>query len=119
MPKLASSAVLCCLALFAVGCDMDRPPIQAPDAAWNTYKGRLAEQCSAKHLDNMPAEKFHDLAIDYYNDADTQIQQLIRADAQKACGKNEGTDCYNTGFVQATVQAGSVKTFVKEVCSKS
>ena len=80
MPKLTASSALSFTALcFLVisGCDMNRPPIQAPDAAWNTYQGRLAEQCSDKHLANLPAERLNEIAKDYYIDADTQIQQLI------------------------------------------
>jgi hypothetical protein len=120
MPKLAAPATLCLFVLFAAGCQMNRPPEQAPDAAWNTYKGRLAEQCSAKHLENMPAEKLNEIANDFYIDADTQIQQLIDADRQHTCGKNGPTvDCLNTGFIQASVQAGSLNDFVKQVCRKA
>ena len=113
-------ALLCCLTLISAGCDMNRPPIQSPDAAWSSYKGRLAEQCSDKHLENMPADKFHEIAVDYYKGTDTQIQQLIDTDAKKACGKDGGVECFNTGFVQASQQAGSLPEFVKQVCgSKS
>jgi hypothetical protein len=117
-PRFAP-ALLCCLALSAAGCEMRRPPIQSADAAWATYKGRVAEQCASKHPENMPSEKFHELALDYYRDADTQIQQLIDFDAKKACGTTGGTECFNTGFVQANVQAGSMEEFAKKVCSKS
>jgi hypothetical protein len=120
MQKFAAPAVLLSLALSTVGCEMNRPPAQAPEVAWNTYKGRLAEQCGAKHLENLPAEKFSEIGHDYYVDADTQIQQLIDFDARKACGKNAvDTSCFNTGLVQATVQAGSTGDFVKKVCSKA
>ncbi len=80
MPKFVAPAVLLSLALSTVGCKMNRPPAQAPDVAWGTYKGRLAEQCGAKHLENLPAEKFGEIAQEYYVDADTQAQQLIDLD---------------------------------------
>ena len=51
MPKFVAPAVLLSLALSTVGCAMNRPPAQSADVAWNTYKGRLSEQCGAKHLD--------------------------------------------------------------------
>ncbi len=115
-----AAPVLALAALALSGCAMNRPPMQSPDEAWNTYKGRLAEQCSAKHLDTMSPEKFNEIARDFYIDADTQNQQLIDADARKACGSRSITvDCYNTGFVQAQVQVGSTQEFVKKVCSKS
>jgi hypothetical protein len=99
---------------------MLRPTPQAPEAAWSTYQGRLAEQCSEKHLDKMPAEKLNDLAFDTYKEADTQVQQLIDLDTGKACkGSTDRNGCYNTGFVQATIQAGTLNEFVKKVCSKS
>ncbi len=117
-PKLRfAPALLGCLSFLSAGCAMNRPPIQSADAAWDTYKGRLAEQCSAKHLENMPAEKFHEIAVDYYISTDTQIQQLIDLDAKKACGKDSGIECFNTGFVQASQQVGSLPEFVKQVCS--
>jgi len=118
MPRFAP--VLVCSLVLTAGCAMNRPPIQAPDAAWNTYHGRLAEQCSAKHLDNLSPVKFNEIAHDYYVDADTQIQQLIDLDSRNSCkANNDFPNCYNTGFVQASVQAGSTTDFVKKVCSKS
>jgi hypothetical protein len=121
MRKFAAPAVLLSLALSTVGCEMNRPPAQAPDVAWNTYKGRLAEQCEAKHLENLPAEKFGEIAHDYYIDADTQIQQLVDFDARKVCsGKNTvDAECFNTGMVQALVQTGGTQDFVKKVCAKA
>jgi len=120
MPKFAAPVVLLSLALSTVGCEMNRPPAQAPETAWNTYKGRLAEQCSAKHLENLPADKFYDLSHEYYVDADTQVQQLIEFDARKVCGSSKTeVECANTGFVQAMVQTGGTEEFVKKVCSKA
>ena len=118
--KVFAPLALCAIILSSTGCEMLRPPVQAPEAAWNTYQGRLSEQCGEKHLDKMPAEKLNDLAFDTYKDADTQVQQLIDLDTRKACkAGGDHTECYNTGFVQASVQAGSTTDFVKKVCSKS
>ncbi len=120
MRKFAAPAVLLSFALSTVGCAMNRPPAQAPEVAWATYKGRLAEQCGAKHLENLSTEKLNEIAHDYYVDADTQAQQLIEFDARKACGKNAvNAECFNTGLVQAMVQAGGTQDFVKTVCSKA
>ena len=119
MPKFVAPIALCLFALATSGCEMLRPPVQSPEAAMNTYKGRLAEQCSSKHLENMPADKLNDLAMDFYRDVDTQVAQVIERDTRLSCGKSEGAECYNTGFIQANVQAGTINTFVKEVCSKS
>ena len=120
MPKFAAPVVLLSLALSTVGCEMNRPPAQAPEVAWNTYKGRLSEQCGAKHLENLPAEKFTEIGHEYYIDADTQAQQLIDLDGRKACGGGKVSDeCFNTGLVQATIQTGGVTDFVKKVCSKA
>ena len=66
MHKVLTPFALCALILSSTGCDMLRPPVQAPEAAWSTYQGRLSEQCGEKHLDKMPAEKLNDLAFDTY-----------------------------------------------------
>ncbi len=120
MSKVFAPLALCALIVSSTGCQMLRPPAQAPEAAWNTYQGRLAEQCSEKHLDKMPDEKLQDLAVETYKDADTQVQQLIDLDTSRACkAGGSRTDCYNTGFIQASIQAGTLQEFVKKVCSKS
>ncbi len=120
MSKVFAPLALCALILSSTGCQMLRPPVQAPEAAWNTYQGRLAEQCSEKHLDKMPAEKLNDLAFETYRDADTQVQQIIDLDTAKSCkAGGDRAECYNTGFLQASIQAGTLKEFVKKVCSKS
>jgi hypothetical protein len=120
MSKVFAPLALCTLLLSSTGCHMLRPPVQEPEAAWNTYQGRLAEQCSEKHLDKMPGEKLNDLAVESYKDADTQVQQLIDLDTVKACkSSGDRNECYNTGFIQASIQAGTLQEFVKKVCSKS
>jgi hypothetical protein len=119
MPKFFAPAVLLPLALSTIGCEMNRPPAQAPEVAWKTYQGRLSEQCGDKHLENLPAEKLADIAHEYYIDADTQAQQLIELDIRKSCAAN-GPDaaCTNTGFVQATITTGGLPDFVRKVCAK-
>jgi hypothetical protein len=119
MPKLVAPVSLCLLALATSGCHMLRPPIQNSDQAWNTYKGRVAEQCSSKHPESISPEKLYDISHDYYFEADTQIQQIIEKDTRMACGKQTGAECFNTGVIQATIQAGSLNDFVKHVCSKT
>jgi hypothetical protein len=120
MRKFAAPAVLLSLALSTVGCEMNRPPAQAPDAAWKTYEGRLSEQCGDKHLENLPAEKLADIAHEYYIDANTSAQQIIELDVRKACAGNASmAACVNTGTVQATIQTGGLPDFVKKVCSKA
>jgi hypothetical protein len=120
MLKFVAPAVLLSFAFSTIGCEMNRPPAQAPEVAWNTYKGRLAEQCGGKHLENLPAEKFGEIAQEYYVDANTQAQQLIDLDRRKACANNASeSECMNTGFVQATIQTDGLQDFVKKVCSKA
>jgi hypothetical protein len=118
MRKLVAAPVLCLLAVSTFGCDMNRPPVQAPEQAWTTMHGRLAEQCSAKHPDAIPADKFYEFALDAHKEATPQTQQLIEKDVLNACKGTDGADCYNTGFIQAEIQSGNDAAFAKKVCAK-
>ena len=119
----------CLLALAAAGCQNDRPAPYAPEHAMDVYRGRVAVICPEKHRENMSAEQFSKFGRDFYIDADTQTQQLIDLDTRKACGVKGRTDnmdksgvqpsgaCYETGFVQASIQIGSLEEVAKKVCA--
>jgi hypothetical protein len=95
---------------------MNRPPVMTADAAWSTYKGRLAESCGEKHLDQLSPDDLNKLAVKTAKAADTNNQQLISYNADKACASGSRPACYNTGFLQAEVQTDGLPAFVKTVC---
>ncbi len=109
---------LACLALFvaaAIGCQSDRPAPVAPEVAMKHFNDQLANHCPTKHYD---PEKFAEFAKDYYIDADTQSQQLIDLDAQKACaGGGQKPECSNTGFITAEIQMAGIDDIVKATCA--
>ena len=127
--KFAAPTLACLLAFAAAGCQNDRPKPYAPEHALDVYRGRLAVTCPEKHRENMSAEQFRDFGRDFYKDADTQTQQLIDFDSRKACGLKGGTqdmdkhagqlsvECYQTGFLQASIQIGNLDEVTKDVCS--
>lgn len=118
----------CLLALAAAGCQNNRPEPYAPEHALDVYRGRLAATCPEKHREMMSAEQFSKFGRDFYIDADTQTQQLIDLDSRKACGLKGSTqsmergaqpagECYETGFLQASIQIGNLDEVAKDVCS--
>ena len=118
----------CLLALAAAGCQNNRPEPYAPEHALDVYRGRLAATCPEKHRETMSAEQFSKFGRDFYIDADTQTQQLIDLDSRKACGLKGSTqsmergaqpsgECYETGFLQASIQIGNLDEVAKDVCS--
>ncbi len=119
----------CLLALAAAGCQNDRPAPYAPEHAMDVYRGRVASTCPEKHRENMSAEQFSKFGREFYIDADTQTQQLIDLDSRKACGVKGSTqsmdkkggqltgECYETGFVQASIQIGNLDEVAKDVCA--
>lgn len=110
LPVICTSAIL----LSHIGCMEARPKPEAPEVAMKHYNDQLATHCPSKPYE--PA-KFNTFAKKYYIDADTQSQQLIDLDTQKACSAN-GTqpDCYNTGFITAEIQAGGIDEIVNASC---
>ena len=123
LPLLASTLVFA-----AVGCQNNRPTPYAPEHAMDVYRGRLAVTCAEKHRENLSPEQFSHFARDFYIDADTQTQQLIDLDTRKSCGLKGSTqsmqksgqptgECYETGFVQASIQIGNLDEVAKDVCA--
>ncbi len=127
--KPATPVLACLLAFAAAGCQNNRPEPYAPEHAMDVYRGRLAVTCPEKHRENMSAEQFSKFGRDFYIDADTQTQQLIDLDSRKSCGlkgstqsmEKSGTqptgECYETGFIQASIQIGNLDEVAKDVCS--
>ena len=127
--KLALPMLACLLAFAAVGCQNNRPAPYAPEHAMDVYRGRVASTCPDKHRENMSPELFSRFGREFYIDADTQTQQLIDLDSRKSCGLRGGTqdmdkrsgqvsgECYETGFIQASIQIGNLNEVAKDVCS--
>ena len=129
--KPATPMLACLVALAAAGCQNNRPEPYAAEHAMDVYRGRLAVTCPEKHRENMSAEQFSKFGREFYIDADTQTQQLIDFDSRKSCGLKGGTqdidkrvgtgrlsgECYETGFIQASLQIGNLDEVAKDVCS--
>lgn len=127
--KFASPMLACLLAFAAVGCQNNRPAPFAPQHALDVFHEEVASTCPEKHRETMSAEQFGKFGHEFYNDADTQVQQLIDLDTRKACGFTGSTqaaiksgvqpsgECYETGFAQASIQLGNLDQVAKGVCS--
>ena len=127
--KLATPLLACLLAFAAAGCQNDRPDPYTPEHALDVYRGRLAVTCPEKHRETLSAEQFGKFGREYYIDADTQTQQLIDLDSRKSCGLKGSTqsmdkragqlsgECYEAGFIQASIQIGNLDEVAKSVCA--
>ena len=126
--KPATLLLACLLAFAAVGCQNNRPEPYAPEHAMDVYRGRLAVTCPEKHREGLSAEQFSKFGREFYIAADTQTQQLIDLDSRKSCGLKGSTqsmeksaqptgECYETGFIQASIQIGNLDEVATDVCS--
>ncbi len=113
---MLNARVLCTSAILLahIGCMEGRPKPVAPQVAMQHFNAQLATHCPAHQYD--PA-RFNTFAKKYYVDADTQSQQLIDLDTQKACSTDSSQPaCYNTGFITAEIQAGGLEEIVNATC---
>ncbi len=93
-------------------------PLRTPDQATLQFQQVVAQQCPAKHLENMSGQDLHTEGKIWINNLDAPAQDLYRLSIEKSCNEHKSQpDCFNVGILRAAIQDGSLNRFVTQVCA--